>query len=321
MTTVMWGYLRLALAGGSARVIEGEIERLAGEFGGSVRGRLFREAGAPAPLLWSLVDEADRQADGAVIAAVRAIADRRRVDLDRLLRAAPPTPALWRLLDALAVSGSGDRPGRLIVPSEDHFDGLGVSKALVLHQIAVTAPDVVVTYLDPGGEAGGVDRGARLGECGPDEDRSGVIADVPVHAHAEEAVDLVLCNMLVQLERRGLSDLEERASGVVRALVGAATDDASAMSNTLRVQARCPSGARTLAVEVWETRDHSTDPVPDGVYMLADLDRGGVVRRCRSRVTGATVTRCDLPLPGYERHDLDATLPPYWSRRLLGGAP
>jgi|GEM_PF-3858049 len=293
MTVPVWGYMQLSLVGGRAHEVADEIEQLARGYGGSARGRIFFEKAAPIPLLWSLLSDADEQADGQLIPRLRAAAAARHVDLGRLLRAAPPTTALWRLLDALALSES--QPGVLVVPAPEHFDGLGLPRGLVLHRITATAPNVAVTYL-------ALDSGwPELSLCAPDDARSGVLADVTVHAAVGDAAAIVHSN--IRLGRRGLSDLRGPVTKVVHVLVSAAAADEAAARNSLRVQVRCPPGARTLAVEVWETHDHSDDPVPTELIQIVELDHGGSVHRCRSTVTGATVTRCEIPLPDSERTD------------------
>lgn len=121
----MYGYMQLRLVGSQRAEMEGRLEELAASNGGTVQGRVFCEEGPPIATLWSMLLALDERSGGRAAEQLRQLAWREGFDLKRLLGAAPPTSALWALLDAL----SRWRGSCVIVPSPDHFDGLGVTSA------------------------------------------------------------------------------------------------------------------------------------------------------------------------------------------------
>ncbi|MGY2119491.1 hypothetical protein ACW9HR_36880 [Nocardia gipuzkoensis] len=297
MTIPMFGYLRLSLVGDRRCEIVDEFEALARLQGGSVHGRVFFEKGSPVQLLWSLVRQADDELDGTLVPHLQRIAAHHGIGLGQLVRGAPPTAALWTLVDAL--TRYEDEYTCLFVPSVQHFDELGVPKEIVLQCIARIAPRASIIYLDSGlddsFEAGCFER---LSECRPDRNREGLLVDVTVNCFAD-AENVVGLNTNRGLARAGLSDMVGQVDAVMRKLISAAAGDITADSNTLTIQILQPPGAAVLVVEMWESHSHNR-PVSETLLGIVDVDSGGTVERCRS-ATGGTVTRCQLPLARTER--------------------
>lgn len=280
-----FGYLQLSLVGERADEVTGELEALAAHFDGSIKGRVFAELEPPGQALWSMLTAGEHE-------RIRTTAARRRIALERVLRGPPPTTALWMLLDTLARCNG--EPTYLLVPSAQHFDGLGVPRDLMLRRFSDACPSLMVMYADSS-QATLLRNGPPLGEVSAD-DRSGALVDLTVEAFAHP-VEVVRSYASWTLSRAGLGDLVEPVDALVRLLVGAAVDDPStADDNRLRVRVIHPPQATTLTVEVWETRDHSDESVGGTVMQCVDQGAGGSVKRYRS-TSGGTVTCCELVLP------------------------
>ncbi|WP_139347724.1 hypothetical protein [Nocardia donostiensis] len=210
------------------------------------------------------------------MARLTRFAERRRVDLRRLVDSPPPTPALWALLDTLAASDVG----YLLVPSPAHFDGLGVSRHAVLRAISAVAPDVRIIYVDP--NPGGV--------------RSGLLVevDVPVTSSAADAVAL---RVHERLSRSGLSDAAEPVRALVQVIVADAAQATEARSHgvgspeRVRVEVRCPPDTGTVLVEFFQTQEYTNEPMSSALQRICATFHGVTVRRF-SGVCGGTVTRC-----------------------------
>ncbi|CAM4378416.1 hypothetical protein NONI108955_23500 [Nocardia ninae] len=288
----MFGYVQLAAAQTSPNRMAEQLEESARSYGGSVWGRIFCEARSPVRDLWALLHAFDRESGAQVVARLWQFAERERVDLEKLLRSAPPTSALWSLLDALDNADAG----HLLVPSPEHFDNLGVPRHVLLHRISQVAPQAKVLYVD-----------SSLG-CG---ERPGRIAEfeVPAFSLAEEIVEL---NLRKQLTRSGLGDLVEAVDDLMHELVGdavrASVTNLGSEPGRMRVEVWCPPESATVMVELYETRDHADEPVSEAVQQICGTDHGGSARRARSD-TGGTVTRCEIPLPGLDRRNRRAHPP------------
>ncbi|WP_330231460.1 hypothetical protein OHA40_02605 [Nocardia sp. NBC_00508] len=277
-----FGYLQLSLVGERADEVTGELEALAAHFDGSIKGRVFAELEPPGQALWSMLTAGEHE-------RIRATAARRRIALERVLGGPPPTTALWMLLDTLARCNG--EPTYLLVPSPQHFDGLGVPRDLMLRRFADACPSLLVRYADSAQATLLLD-GQPLRETSAD-DGSGALVDLTVEAFAHP-VEVVRSYARWKLSRAGLGDLVEPVDSLMRLLVGAAVDDpTTAGDNRLRVVIHPPQ-ATTLTLEVWETGDHSDEPVGGKVRQL--VDPGGTVERYRS-APGGTVTCCELVLP------------------------
>lgn len=290
--TPTFGYLQLSLVGDRAGQVMRMFEELARYCGGSVQGRVFAELEPPAEVWWKMLTPGNRE-------QLRATAARREIVLNRVLGSPPPTTALWMLLDALA--GCDGELTYLLVPSPQHFDGLGVPRDLMLRRMSDACPSLLVVYADsPATQLREGRSLARLGEISLD-DQPGTLVDVTVGAFADP-VGVVLSHTHWGLSRAGLSSLVQPVDSLMRLLVGAAVSHVTADANRLQVRVVRPPLAATLAVEVWESRDHSDEPVSGEVIELVDPDSGGTVKRHRSPA-GGTLTRCELALPGSERTD------------------
>ncbi|WP_280491978.1 hypothetical protein [Nocardia asiatica] len=293
----MFGYMRLSLVGDRQGEVVDEFEVLARQHGGTVH-EVFREKGSPVQLLWSLVGQADEELHRQLVPHLHEIAARRRIGLGQVVNSAPPTPALWMLVAALA-SCAGD-PSYLFVPSIRHFDDLGVPRDTVLQCVSQIAPAASIVYLDSGGlgdfgEVGGL---VPLRECRPDNDREGLLVHVEVNCFAD-AEEVVRVKSDRGLARAGLSDMVDQVAALMHKLVSEAAGDITADSNTLTIQMLQQPGAASLIVEMWESHRHERS-VSEALLAIVGMEIGGTVERCHS-ATGGTVTRCQLPLARTEQ--------------------
>lgn len=283
--TEMLAYMQMPLVEGLPRAMAERLEASARALGGSVRGRVYVQGGPPTREIWDLIRAFDRITGERWVARLARFAERRRVDLRRLVDGPPPTPGLWALLDALTASDVG----YLLVPSPAHFDGLGVPGHVVLRVISVIAPDVRIIYVDR-------DRGDR---------RSGLLVEleVPATASAEEVVALRVCERLV---RSGLSDVTEPVRALIQEIVGDAArggetgGSEAGSSERVRVEVRCLPDTGTVLVEFFGTRQYADGPMSPALRRICATFRGVTVRRF-SGVGGGTVTRCAVSRPLYRQ--------------------
>lgn len=300
MTVEMYGYMQLRLVGSQRADMEARLEELAASNGGTVQGRVFCEDGPPIETLWSMFLALDESSGGQMADQLRQIAWRDGVDLKRLLAGGPPTSALWALLDALSRWGGS----YVIVPSPDHFDGLGVPRKVLLERISEIDGAVSVLYLDPGTSEARVDRReARLSETHAllGGDRAVLLGKVEVDASGL-AVEIVRLSAYRHLMRAGLSDVAEQVDALMGEIIGEAvrfTIRASLATDANRLTVRLLRFPETLVVQVEETREHSDDPISVQVEGLCDRHSGGHVGR-EALDGGGTLTWFELPLPGYE---------------------
>ncbi|MFI9507320.1 hypothetical protein [Nocardia sp. NPDC052566] len=272
----MWAYLQVRLVGDSrVAAVSAELEELAASYGGSVRGNVFRESGSAVGVLWGLVEELN------LTDQIQGLAQRKHLDLRRVIGSPPSTPALWSLLGKL----DGARGGYLFVPSPAHFGGFGVPEAVVLRRITAIRPAVSVIYLDPTPTA-----------PRPRQARTGWLGEWRVDANGI-AVTIAQHSARHRLSRAGLGDLVDPVSILLGELVGdavkAAAADPTAPPNTLTI--RLSADTSLLVVEIDETRHHASQPVSEAVQAICAVRPGGDFTRC-SHPRG-TLTRCALPLP------------------------
>ncbi|MGQ4617322.1 hypothetical protein [Nocardia sp. R7R-8] len=279
MTAQMYAYLRLPLVGGRRDEIVREITDFAAGHGFGVR-RVFCEAGPPASVLWSLVQELDRKSGNHLVSELTMSAHREGIDLERLLAAAPsPNGALRALFAELDRNGGG----YVVVPSPEHLEGLEMPRPVLLRRLSEMRPAVGVLYLRPG--SGGVPpRKGRMPR--------GVLGEFRVKAFGL-AVEVARLNLHVYLSRAGLGELVDQCDAVVREFVRDAirAAEASGVANELRV--RLIRHPQALTVRFDETREHD-EPVTEAVRA-----RCARVHRSLS-AAGGTVTSCEFPLPGVD---------------------
>ncbi|MEV3961583.1 hypothetical protein AB0M34_11890 [Nocardia sp. NPDC050193] len=312
--TATFGFIQTQVTGSSPRTTAERLQASARTYGAPVLEHTFVQPRSPVDDLWALVQACDQESGGQVLERLRQLARRHGIDLQRLLDSAPPTPALWTMLDRLASAESG----YLLVPSPQHFDHLGVPRTTLLRLIARVAPQVRVVFLD----------------SHSDREQRGVIARVDVPA-AELAVEIVDLTVRERLARAGLGHVVASVLGVLHELVGDAIRATTASVGDLgriHVKVLRPAGTPTVSVQFFETRDHADEPVSETVWRMCNPTAGGHVRRLR-RAEGGTVTLCELPLqmpypdppvsgvgePGHQ-HAVAETRPSRsgWTRPLTG---
>ncbi|WP_194834888.1 hypothetical protein, partial [Nocardia sp. XZ_19_369] len=274
---------------------------LAADYGGSLKGRVFCEAGSSVTALWSMLVALDECSGGRMVEQLREFAARGGVDLTRLLATPPPTSAFLQLLDALSRWGGEC----VIAPSPDHFDGNGVPRKVLLELIARADPVVSVEYLTPLP----IPRAMRLdrsedhlitGNKDWDEDRPVELGCEQFHAYGLASEIVGLSNHR-HLSRAGLGDLVDHvhallAETVCQAIRFTARENLPPAANQLTVRwLRYPN---RLLVTVEETREHHDEPISIALERLCGLRRGASVGRDQ-REGGGTVTWFDLPLPLY----------------------
>ncbi|WP_218024926.1 hypothetical protein [Nocardia pseudovaccinii] len=254
----MFGYINLDLVGTSRAAMEARLEEFANSYGGTVEGRIFCEQGSAVRVLWSLIREADSDFGGGVIPRVYAAARHRTVSMDRLLGSPSPTPALWRLLDALAHSDGG----YLLVPSAAHFEHLGVPRHVFLQRISNLTPTVQVLFLD----------------SGPWSSEPGLVAEFEVPAFPAE--EFIWMNLRQRLARAGLGELVEPIGRLLHEVVGAALNDTAAdpslVHNTFRVRVLCPPESSTVVVEILDMRESSDEPVTRHELLLPGAEQASI---------------------------------------------
>ncbi|WP_280432604.1 hypothetical protein [Nocardia brasiliensis] len=304
MTVQIYGYMQLPLVGSRRAEVEAQMEALAVRCGGSVRGRVFCEAGSPVTVLWSLLVALDECSGGGIIEGLHEIAAEEGVDVSRLLTAPPPTPAFTSMLDALSQWGGV----YVIAPSPRHFDGLGSPRNAVLQRILRTHPEVSVEYVHPVSvplakrTEPDTDLLAR-----EDEQEEDLDEDRPVELGVEQvdayglALEVIRLSAHRYLTRAGLGDLVDPVDALLTEVVNAAirfttrTNQAPG-ANQLTVRwLRFPT---RLIVMVEETRDHADEPISVALQNLCDRQRVAKVGRGQ-REDGGTVTWFDLTLPRY----------------------
>ncbi|AYF75292.1 hypothetical protein D7D52_17025 [Nocardia yunnanensis] len=297
---LMYAYVRLALTITTpAREAVEDIEELALRYGGSVLGRVYYEKGSPVPVLLSLLAGIDKELDGEVFPLLRTSAADHRLDLQQLLDAPPPTPALWSLLDAIAAGGEAEV--YVFVPSPEHFDGLGVPRQTVLQRIYEIAPRVNVLYLDRYVDAADHRPGRRLpGGSTPPHRKHGVLLERALNQ--VPAAPQIACSIANEkLSRAGLRELVGPVSAALTELVGDFIATRPGEANQMQLRIECRPGTDRLALEVWETRGRERGAVSATVAAIVE-PVGGSVARWPS-TAGGTITRCEFPLPGSDSHD------------------
>ncbi len=276
----VFGYLRLSLLRRPRCEVEDGIERVAAQVGGRVR-RVFVEPLPAVDLLWSLVIGADRSSGGRVMPAVTAVAQRRGVDVPRVLAAGRRrTIAVgWRaLMSELRVGG-----GIVIVPELAHLDGLAASRSVLLQELSRMKPSARVLSVSdrtsPWGPVPAVVRTVAL---------FGVLGEFGLHAFAAQE-QIASSKVYWYLSRAGLAYLAADAVAVLGYLIEARVW-AEVPDGRDEIRVRLSRTAGVLVIEVQDSREYTGEPVPAGVR-----------QRCSSAVRhgavgGGTTTWCELPL-------------------------
>jgi hypothetical protein len=304
-TTPVYGYMRLALVGRRGSEVDRQIRHVAAGFGGAVR-RVFVEPAPAVNVLWSLVMGLDRLSSGQVVPALMDIADREGVDIRRLIggRAGPATQ--WRALLAEIIRAGG---GDIVIPSPEHLDGLAESTAALLQQLSRSQPRIQVVFLSdlpPANQS--MPRPRR--PVAPVGNGSVLVGEFTITAFTAE-LEVALLKARWHLSHAGLAYRADEVAALLRALIQARiAPQPPDEPDTIRI--RLLRTAHTLVVDVHETENHATEPVPATVS-----DRCMNVRRLQS-ITGGTATWCELPLA-----DPDTPLPPAGpaGRSLPAAAP
>ena len=273
----MYGYLRLTVLRRPCQEAEGQIARVAAEFGGQVQ-RVFIEPIPAVDVLWSVFVGADRVSGGHLMPAVTAVADRREVDLRQLCergRRATAAVAWHALLAEIRRVGGG----RVIVPTLAHLDGLAESRSTLLHQLSRMRPAVyVVSALE------GTPGVARV-----DGDPATQVISALVGEFRVGSVEVLAKRVWWYLARAGLSYLVADAEAVLRELIGAGTSS-EPFGESGEVRVRLLRTVHRLAIDVHTSRPYAGEPVPEEVRR-----RCSRVRR-QDSATGGTRTWCELPL-------------------------
>lgn len=275
----LFGYMRLPLAGSAPGAMAEQLEELARARGGSVWGRVFCQPGSPARDLWALLEAFDQETGESLTTRLASFAQHRHIDLRRLLNAAPPTSALWALLDNLAQSDAE----YVLVPSPEHLEGLGVPKQVLLRLISrVTAAQVV------------------FADTQMDERRCRLIAEIQVPAtpSAQEAAALRIRERLL---RSGFADIVETVLTLTRIIVADIVQTGAAAArrgepDQVHVKVRCLPDTRTVTVEFAEAHTYTGEPISPALRQVCAASGDTIVRRFAG-VDGRTVTRCTVPRP------------------------
>jgi len=276
------GYVQLSRTGGPHTVVRRHLDSAAARLGGHLQ-RVAYEAASPAGVLWSVVEQLDRERNTQVTRELAAGAVRDGIDLRSLL-AATPNPALWALVAELGRTG-----GVIVTPSPEHLDSLGKAKGAVLQWLSQSQPaiSVLIAAPEPQPYPGPVRGGSAWR----------MLCELRSQAFGY-AVEQATITAHMHLSRAGLVELVSVTNQILTEIIGEAItfvlETVPEQPNQLLV--RLLYNHRLLRVEVIETRDHAEEPVSDQLTALCAWPYRG--RAYRARTTdGRTLTGCEVPLP------------------------
>lgn len=247
----------------------------------------------PSDMMWSLLQELDRQRGTRVAAEVAELAHRRGVDIhaDSHHRAAATFAALVHDLEALG-------GGTLLIPSPMHLDGMGGAGAQLVERLS--RPGSLIDLWHLGLQA----------DLNSD--------DIPTGSSPEQvcefsvaalgwAVEVASLNVHVHLGRAGLGNMVALVDAVLTEIVDDAVrfDLRTIPDSANRLTVQLELDGRRLIVRISETREHADEPISQSVHRMCE-SIGGRVQRGRL-ASGRTLTQCTLPVTQNPPAELPST--------------
>ncbi|MEV0773605.1 hypothetical protein [Nocardia salmonicida] len=288
----VYGYLQIARAGGEERgAIEARMCEIAALYGADITDRIYREEPAPAPELWSLAGQTAHSSGLDIPTMMRSTAQRNKVNLHRILKAVGPSTELLKLMAAVRRSRArGSTHSKVLVPSSDHFDGLGVDSDIVWSLLSDAGAQVM--WLDD-------DFGAQPRQSVP-RPAVGVLIEHVVSPYGL-ATRIAQGTASEKLIDAGFADLVPAVNAVLDEVIGdierawhrRSITETSTERARLRVSV--PADAPVLVVEVEEPRDIINAQLSPALH-TACQGRIQNVKRMRTASGFGTLTRCVLSL-------------------------
>ncbi|MFI7524512.1 hypothetical protein [Nocardia salmonicida] len=295
----VYGYLQIARAAEERGAIEARMCEIASIYGADITDRIYREEPAPAPELWSLAGQTAHTYGVAIPTMMRSTAQHNEVDLHRILKAVGPSTELLKLMAAVRRSRArGSAHPKVLVPSSDHFDGLGVDSGTVWSLLSDAGAQVM--WLDD-------DFSAQPSLSAP-RPAVGVLVEHVVSPYGL-ATQIAQGTATEKLIDAGFGDMVPAVIAVLDEVVGDIEQAwrTRSITETSRERARLrvsvPADApAVLVVEVEEPRDIINAQLSPTLH-TACQGRIQNVKRMRPASGFGTLTRCVLSLDADSESD------------------